>query len=282
MLFLLTRLHPGIRNRLRAGADAFERKVWREDLERWDQQVKPEAIKAHRAVQSVALEALDEAALGKHLTVCRDHLARVIYQHHQFTISCMMPVGDLLAHAQAWTGKPAGEIVALLKGWSPIVEGRCRRRTRDARRGDSRGRGSHRAPGSGAAVQEILDGLAERPGAVGEAYRAYIDTVGYRSLSYDVSEPFALELPGVLVRAISASVSGSTRDRGGHAKAESIAQLRVVPRRTRRNSTRCSARRDWSIVFATSEGTIPTAGRSVRAACHSGNGSSARGEKRDR
>src|SRR5688572_8230539 len=41
---LLTRLHPEIRRRIAAAPDVIDKKLWREDMRRWDEQYKPDSI----------------------------------------------------------------------------------------------------------------------------------------------------------------------------------------------------------------------------------------------
>jgi pyruvate,water dikinase len=54
---------------------------------------------------------------------------------------------------------------------------------------------------------EVLRSLRSLPGDAGAAAGAYLDLVGYRLLDgFDISEPYALELPDVLLRAIRAAV----------------------------------------------------------------------------
>ena len=65
--------HPEIRRRLETSATVFERKLWREDLARWDGEVKPAAIRGH-----LELLAVDPANLGTddllvYLDRCREN-----------------------------------------------------------------------------------------------------------------------------------------------------------------------------------------------------------------
>ena len=88
---LLTRLHPGMRKRIATGKAAFENKIWREDIKRWDAEIKPASIKHHLAIQGVDPTTLDTDALLKHLETCRETLTRIVLQHHQFTITVCAP-----------------------------------------------------------------------------------------------------------------------------------------------------------------------------------------------
>ncbi len=60
VLQVLSRLHPEMRRRHKAAAAAIAGKLWRQDLEEWDQVDKPAAIKAHQAIQSVDVASLSD------------------------------------------------------------------------------------------------------------------------------------------------------------------------------------------------------------------------------
>jgi pyruvate,water dikinase len=225
---LLTRLVPKIRRRLRAGAEAFEEKLWREDLRRWDEEVKPAAIRAHRALQDVEPRGLSDGALVDHLAACERHVEVMHRQHHQFTFTCGAPVGDFLAHAAAWTGRPTGEVLQALRGSSQVSLGVAAGELdalAQAIRADAEAKS---ALGAGGPADRVLEALRERPGEVSAATRAYLDVVGQRCLGYDVSSARAVEMPEVLVRAIRAAVEGATA--AGDASKERVAALRsAVP-----------------------------------------------------
>jgi pyruvate,water dikinase len=102
--------HPDIRKRLQTSATVFERRLWREDLDRWDREVKPTAVREHRALLSIDPTTLNTADLLAYLDRCRENQKRCAYLHHLFNVPAFMPVGDLLVHCQEWTGRSAAEI----------------------------------------------------------------------------------------------------------------------------------------------------------------------------
>src|SRR5271170_4188845 len=51
----------------------WEQKVWREQLQEWDETAKPAAIKVHRELQSVDPSGLSGEGLVEYLTRCREH-----------------------------------------------------------------------------------------------------------------------------------------------------------------------------------------------------------------
>jgi len=112
----LARSHPMIQRRLETSATVFERKLWREDLERWDREVKPAAIRAHLALLAVDPAALDTPALLAYIDRCRENQIHGAYIHHLFNVPALLPVGDFLVHAQEWTGHSSAQLLGLLQG----------------------------------------------------------------------------------------------------------------------------------------------------------------------
>lgn len=227
VLQLLSRLHPGMRARWRVAEAAFKNKQWRVDLKRWDDEVKPASIRKHRELQSVDPDALDDDALLAYVARCHEHYERMVVQHHQFTISCAFPVGDLLAHVHQWTGMPPGKVVDALRGSSPVSMGIA------AEELVALGAALRDDPEALAALEgdraagEALRALCDRPGRVGEAARAYVDLVGFRCFGYDFGDPYALEVPEVLLRAVKVAAAGEGRAASDEAR-ERVAALRAL------------------------------------------------------
>ena len=202
----LARSHPEIRERLQTSATVFDRRLWREDLDRWDREVKPAAVRDHRALLAVDPAELDTAELLEYLDRCRENQKRGAYLHHLFNVPCLLPVGDLLVHGQEWTGRPAAEVLALLQGSTP-----------DALGADEELDRLTRAIAHDAAAARLLDAAADPaetvaslrglPGETGAAAAAYLDVVAWRPVNgEDVGEPCVGELPGLLVGAIRAAL----------------------------------------------------------------------------
>jgi phosphohistidine swiveling domain-containing protein len=193
--------------RLQAAEEAFERKLWREDMALWERETKPAAIRAHLALQAIDPATLDGDALLEHLARCRDHQERMIRQHHTFNAPAMVPVGDFIAHIGEWTDRPVGEFLALLRGSAPESAGsfpELDRLTAAIQQSPA----ARAVLESGEEPAGVLQSLLTNPGAVGEAARAYIELVGYRLLdTFDPAEPFALELPEVLVNGLRQAVT---------------------------------------------------------------------------
>lgn len=226
VLQVLSRVHPGMRARWKTADAAMRNKIWREDLRRWDEEVKPAAIRKHREIQSVDPDALSDDELVAYVKRCYQHAGDMVYQHHVFTISCALPLGDLLAHVQQWTGMPTAKVLDALRGSSPISVGVASEELdalASAVAASETARATLTGPGSPGAV---LDGLRAEAGPVADALKAYLDAVGYRCLGYDPGDPCALEMPEVLVGAIRARVASGGRAPTDEGRAARVAALR--------------------------------------------------------
>jgi pyruvate,water dikinase len=188
--------------RFQRAEEVFAGKLWREQLEAWDATVKPASIAAHREIQSVDPASLSDEELVEYLGRCRDHHSTMLSQHMRHTAAAVVPTGDFLAHAGAWTGLPSSELLGLMAGASPVSAGASGELEAliAAIESDQRAK---ELLGSDGDPSSVLDQLRSLDGGTGQAVTGYLDLVGNRLLDgFDISEPRAIELPDVLVRAI--------------------------------------------------------------------------------
>jgi len=197
-----------IPQRFQRAEEVIQGKLWREQLRDWDETVKPASIKAHRELQSVDPDELSDEDLVAHLTRARDHHSAMICQHMRFTASAVVPTGDFLAHVGDWTDVPPSELLGLMRGTAPTSAGASGELEQliAAFEKDADARellASDDDPGT------VLEALRSLDTDAGAAVSAYLDLIGYRLLDgFDISEPYALELPDVLLRAIRIAVEG--------------------------------------------------------------------------
>jgi phosphohistidine swiveling domain-containing protein len=194
-----------IPQRFQRAEEVFRQKYWRHQLNEWNGSVKPASIKAHRELQSVNPDGLSDDALAAHLTRCRDHHAAMLSQHMRFSAAAIVPTGDFLAHVGDWTGLPTAELLGLMRGASPVSAGGSEQLAQliAAFHRDPRAPRQLEAEGDPGRTLEALRALDQGTGA---AVSAYLDLVGYRLLDgFDISNPFALEMPDALLRAIRAA-----------------------------------------------------------------------------
>lgn len=220
ILWLLSRVHPLIRARIKANVRALDEKRWRQEMTTWDSVDKPAAIAKHREIQSVDVRALSDDGLADHIARCRDHLEASVHLHHRYTIASTFVTGDFLAGATAWTGIPVGELTGLLRGTSPISKGFASEELEKAAKAIITSDPARDALDHGPAA-DVLTALAADPTA-GADVTAYLDAVRYRSVGYDVGDKTAGEMPELLLGALRASVAGTS------AAPESQAALEAV------------------------------------------------------
>ena len=198
---------PEVVARIETGAKAIENKLWREDLKRWDEEVKPDSIRRHQKLQAVDIEQLNTNALIEHLVDCFENTKLMWYRHHMFTIASVMPVGMYLAQACEWTGVAAAEALGLLKGSSPVSKGVAfdeLLQIAQFLKQTGFDPNQYRAQ----SATEVLQMLRSMPEPVGPAVEEYLHIVGYQLTSgYDITELFALEAPEVLVAGIFRTVA---------------------------------------------------------------------------
>lgn len=208
LMQLMVRVHPEFRRRARAAQQAEDGKLWLQDLQRWDDEVKPATLRRHRELLAVDLTALDDAALAAHIDECAAWARRMIVQHHQFNAAAMGPTGRFLGAARRWTGLEVPDLLQLLAGASPVSAGWVPEADELAAavRDDPQAAAQLTAEAEAAAV---LEWLRTREGPVGAATRAYLEVVGYRIVGgYDLGDRYALETPELVLSSIRRAVSG--------------------------------------------------------------------------
>jgi rifampicin phosphotransferase len=202
VFWLLCRLHPKVRARLKTAATVMDEKPWREHIKHWDTVLKPQSTANHLRLQSVDVDALSDADLASYLGDCLENAKAMAFQHHIYTVDCGIVIGDFMACAQEWTGLSPSEISQVLKGSTPISSGVTDEYS-----------AALRAIANDAATRRILDGsappseklrqLTALPSPTGPAIKAYLDLVSYRVVGgYDISCPTAIENPELLLGAL--------------------------------------------------------------------------------
>jgi rifampicin phosphotransferase len=201
ILKLMMKLHPEIRKRIRTIAETFATKRWREDVARWDNEIKPAIIKAHTELQRVDVRSLTDAQLAAHVDRCIEAVRRAVTTHHSLNATAMLPLGDFLVQVKEWTGLAPSEVLALFRGASKVSQGATEELDALAA-----------AIGGNTGILEgepalVVDALTSRQDAVGEAARRYLDTAGVRiATGYDVADLALAEMPDVIVENIKSAL----------------------------------------------------------------------------
>jgi phosphohistidine swiveling domain-containing protein len=186
--------------------DAFANKLWRQDLQLWDDVCKPEAIARHREFSDVELESLSDAELADHLTEVIAHVSAMAYQHHRFNVAAMLPVGDLAVQTAGWTGGPPTAVFGVLDGYSPISGVAPPEMTDalDAIRADEEARRLLDAPGdAGARLDQLRSALP--------AVDDYVRSVDARMIDgFDIVWPTLREQPEMILGKLAAAIDANT------------------------------------------------------------------------
>ncbi|HVE69776.1 MAG TPA: PEP-utilizing enzyme [Thermoanaerobaculia bacterium] len=199
---VMTKIHPEIRRRLRTIAETWETKRWREDVALWDTKIKPTIARENTELQSVDLRALSDGRLAEHLKSCVEAARRATIIHHTFNATAMLPLGDFLVHVRQWTGLAPAAVLPLFRGVSRVSQGATEELDALAK-----------AIGANTSVLDgdpatVVDALASRTDAIGEAARRYLDTAGVRiATGYDIADLTLAEMPGVIVENIKSALS---------------------------------------------------------------------------
>jgi pyruvate,water dikinase len=192
--------------RVQRAGEVFAGKLWRDQATEWEEVRKPASVQAHHAIQAVDPDALTDDELVAYLRRCHDHHATMVRQHMAFTGTAVIPPGDFLVHARAWTGLSTVKLLGLMRGASLISGGDSPQHAAlvAAYRADPTARqalDSDEDPGP------LLEHLRREASPTGAALNDYLDFVGFRLLDgFDISNHYALEMPDVLLRAIRTAI----------------------------------------------------------------------------
>jgi pyruvate,water dikinase len=189
-----------IGRRTELAAAAFENRIWRDVLQRWDDEIKPAAIARHRELAAIDLTALDDAALREQLHQRIAWLTEMAYQHHRYNSMAMLPIGDFILHAVGWTERAPVPMFAVYDGWSPVsgVVPPELVPVVDAVNADAEARA---LLDGDASPEERLAELRHRLPAVEE----YLAGCGYRlAAGFDLTNPTIGERPDILLDRIRA------------------------------------------------------------------------------
>jgi pyruvate,water dikinase len=204
----ISRTDTEIGRRLETSATVFERRLWREDLERFDADTKPAAVREHLALLSVEPRVLPTDELLAYIDRCRENQKLRCYQQYVYAVPALLPVGDFLVHAQEWTGRSPAELLALMQGTAPDPLGAAEQVARFST-AVRRDRQAVRMLESDVEPAELVAKLRGRSGETGAAAGAYVDWVSYRPVNgEDVGDPNVIEVPQLIVETMRAALDG--------------------------------------------------------------------------
>jgi len=202
---LLWPVHPEVRRRARAAARAVRARSWRQEAEDWYGRERDEFVRRGRALQAEDVDALDDAALRRHV----DELVRLLTDgdmvHMRHLVAQNIAVGDWLEHVRRWTGVAPADALAALRGASPASVRPLQGLDRLA--AAVHGAGAAGVPGSGAPAADRLARLRAGSPELDAALTAYLAEHGDDLLGFDLDEPTLREMPDLLLAALQARLT---------------------------------------------------------------------------
>lgn len=194
-------IHAEFGRRAAVAEQAIAGRIWRDALQRWDDELKPAAQARHRELD-VDCARLDDEQLHAHLLECVEHFRQMVYLHHRFNCHAMAPVGDFMLHAASWTHRPPQTLLGVLDGYSPSsnVSPPEMQAALGALRSDAGARELLESDGDPA---EVMDALSARLPEVAD----YVAGVRFRLLDgFDIVNPTVGERPQSLVGRLRAAL----------------------------------------------------------------------------
>lgn len=205
VLWLVTRLHPAFRRQEKRARESFESKRWREELRRWEEEWKPELVKANLGFTDVVVSDLDDAALAAHLAELHDHILESTTLHFRLHVSDLGPLGDLMVHLEDW-GLHRDDTFRALADASPA--------TREPTAHLRAVAAALTSAGVDPAELTSLDVVRDVPPAA-DRLNDYLRFYGWRlTTGYELEDRVLLELPDVIL----ASIRGAAASEGTDAR----------------------------------------------------------------
>jgi pyruvate,water dikinase len=125
VLRIVSRLHPGMRQRTKTAAATLESEPWNQVIHDWHHGGKAAIEARNLELQDVDLARLDDGALLAHVHTCIDHCTASCEHHfwlHGFDLG---PIGRYLFEGRTWGLEPT-ELLSLLEGASPSTSAPAR------------------------------------------------------------------------------------------------------------------------------------------------------------
>jgi pyruvate,water dikinase len=206
---LLFWLHPELRYRKKRAVEVFASRLWREDRDRWRNELAPQLRQRLLELQQIDLTTLDDTALRIQVEATRQACLECWRIHFLLFPADAIPVGDWLRHTCEWTGVTPAEAMLVLKGKAQagvaplalldqLADAVSRVEASIEIRHDSR-----------SDAQSRVERLRASDPEVARALDTYLDEYGYRLVTgFDFCDLTLRELPHVLLSSIAAQRDG--------------------------------------------------------------------------
>lgn len=153
------------------------------------------------------------------------HLRDMVYQHHRFNGTALVPVADFVLHAAQWLHEDPTGLFGVYDGYSPVSGVSCPEiePAVEALRADADALALLR---SGGEPGDTLTQLRGRVPAVDE----FVRSVGFRLVEgFDVTAKTAIELPATIIGRLDAAIDADSETARARANETSNAMRERVP-----------------------------------------------------
>jgi rifampicin phosphotransferase len=225
----LTLDNPIVAERVNRSQAAVQEKLWDRDLERWDNEIKPDSIARNVKLGSVDIDALNHDGLNDYLYECRQNHILMVRRHHMFSGTAELTKNLFFLDATRWSGLKVEQLILLLDGSSPISTGFTSEFEAVvlAIKDDPDAIGLLRS-GSDAAAK--VSELQAAEGPVGDSMSKFILNDGHRlSNSFDLHGQCLFELPETIVDRIDEAIKKGFVDRSPDAREDAEYVRTLVP-----------------------------------------------------
>lgn len=213
--------------RVQNAQETFETRRWRKDLDRWDEEWKPDIQETNRKLQTVSPADLDDEDLLDHLEACRE----AVIEHGGLIFRILpcawVPQGDFLAFLREHTDKSPAEVVPLFAGASPDSQGAVDELQTLASAVEASA-DARELVFSDEEDRRIINQLMALGDGVGESTEEWLGVVGFRTISgFDLDAQYALERPATLVTTLRSAIEkdlGAQRDQDKPDELDAIRQ----------------------------------------------------------
>jgi pyruvate,water dikinase len=196
-------------------------------LRLWDESIKPAATEQLMTLQGTELDELSGEELLKHLERCFVAAKQMVKNHHRFTYTSFIPVGDLIRQVCEWTGKEPTDILEALRGSDPnrLLVARdhfvIRELLDDLQNNTTALRLLTTVDREPESARQILNELLALDGGIGRGLCFLLDHFGYRVVNgYDIASETFVERPRLLLESVESMLScRDSRSRYGNEKA---------------------------------------------------------------
>lgn len=225
---------PALRERVETAERVFAERLRRAELQHWDEVVKPRHKALRAQLLAVDLQALDDAALCDHVDRCAEAFAEGWRQHHVYTATCLIPVGDYVVHVMRWTGVGPADALACLAGASPVTAGAPDELAALVAALKDDEEASALVLHEADEPEQVLERLVALPSPVGPRTRTWLSALAGLPVDGEdpVGEPGSLEAPSLVLRRLRGALQPDRRDAA--AAQEAADRLRAtVPEESR-------------------------------------------------